>query len=298
MKNMFRKFGLPVLAVGLLSVVFYACSKDNSVGGRDETIPANKQKISIYLTDDPGLFDKVNVDIKAVEVLVDTCMKDNGDNDRWGNDDRCGWDDGRREDECKVWDTLAIRPGVYDLLTLRNGVDTLFANGPAHKGYIIKIRITIGNNNSLVKNDVTYPVKTITGQSKLIVKVRHSEWEEYTTDQMRLWLDFDVKRSIVEVKRGTFVLKPYILVWTMKQTGSLSGKVSPRDAYSILSVYNGNDTMYALPGWDGYYKVRGLRAGDYNIFVNPSNGYNDTTLTGIKVEAGKETKVPTITLKK
>ncbi|ATL48161.1 hypothetical protein COR50_13860 [Chitinophaga caeni] len=297
MKNMFRKWGFPSLALACCSFIIFACSKDNSAGRNDE-IPPGKQKVSIYLTDDPGLFDEVNIDIRSVEVLVDTCMEDNGDNGKWDDHERCSWDDGRFDDECSIWDTLAINPGVYDLLSLRNGIDTMFASGPAHQGYITKIRITIGSENSLVKNGVTYPLNTITGQSKLIVKVRHSEWEEYSTDQLRLWLDFDVQRSIIQLRNNSFVLKPYILVWTLKQTGSLSGIVLPKDANPVISVYNDTDTAYAIPFHDGKYKIRGLKVGEYSLFVNPSNGYGDTTITGIQIDRGKETKIPTITLEK
>jgi hypothetical protein len=66
--------------------------------------------------------------------------------------------------------------GVYDLLTLRNGADTLLAGGNVHKGSMQRIRITVGTQNSLVKDGVTYPLKSVAGQSKIIVRVRHNEW--------------------------------------------------------------------------------------------------------------------------
>ncbi len=34
-------------------------------------------------------------------------------------------EDHHHHDQYGFWDTLAIRPGVYDILKLRNGIDTL-----------------------------------------------------------------------------------------------------------------------------------------------------------------------------
>lgn len=294
MKTTTKFLGLLFIAISGI-VIFYACSKENA---SPDSIPANKQRVQLYLTDDPGLFDQVLIDIRQVEVMTDTCS-DREDDSRWSSHkNRCSWDDGRddRRDSCKVWDVLAIRTGVYDILSLRNGVDTLFADGIVPKGIIRKIRITIGTNNSLVKDSVTYPLKSVSGETKLVVNVRHDDWEEYSTDQLRLWLDFDVTRSIVEIKRGSFILKPYIMVWTPKMTGSLSGKVTPREGYPVVTVWNNSDTLYALPNKGGEYKIRGLKEGNYSLFVNASNGYQDTTITDIEVKRNKETKVASITL--
>ena len=301
MKNFLRKpgFGVAIIVIAAFSMMG-ACKKDNSAS--NPTIPANKQKVSLYLSDDPGYFDKVLLDIRKVEVLVDTCG--GTDNEGWDDKDRCWWDEDHRNDRskndtCQVWDSLGINPGVYDLLTLRNGADTLLAGGNVHKGTMERIRITIGDQNSLVKDGVTYPVKSLSGQSKIIVRVRHSEWDELSTDNLQLWLDFDIQRSIIRTWNGKFVLRPYINVFTILKMGSISGKVTPWDAYPVISIYNSsNDTLYALPWRSGEYKVRGLKVGDWNVFVNASNGYQDTTITGVKVVRGKDTRVPDIKLHK
>ncbi|PSL46084.1 uncharacterized protein DUF4382 [Chitinophaga niastensis] len=302
MKNSLRKPGLVLATIVVVAVaMMQACKKDNSAS--TAPIPANQQKVSLFLADDPGLFDKVLLDIRKVEVLVDTCGGTGDEN--WEDKDRCWWDEDHKNDRdskpdsCQLWDSLGIHPGVYDLLTLRNGADTLLAGGNIHKGTMERIRITVGNNNSLVKNGVTYPLKSVTGQTKIIVRVRHSEWDEVSTSDLQLWLDFDVQRSIIRVWDGQFILRPYINVFTILKMGSLSGTVTPWDAYPVLSVYNNSkDTLYALPWREGSFKVRGLKVGDWNVFVNASNGYKDTTITGVKVERGKDTKVGNIKLHK
>src|SRR5215471_19609069 len=144
-KTLFRT--LVVAFVG--AIIFYACTKESSVSS---SVPPGKQQVNLYLTDDPGFFDKILIDIQSVKVLIDTCSKSNEHHD--GDDDD---DDHDSANHCIVWDSLAIKPGVYDLLTLSNGTDTLLANGIIPRGRVIRIKITLGPNNSLVKDSVNYP---------------------------------------------------------------------------------------------------------------------------------------------
>ncbi|WP_315817414.1 DUF4382 domain-containing protein [Paraflavitalea speifideaquila] len=102
---------------------------------KEEPVPAGKQQVKLYLTDDPALFDKVLIDIKSVMVLIDTCDKNKDDDDHHGNHD----DD---DDHCVNWASLNITPGVYDLLTLRNGADTLLASGIIPEGRIKRSKLS------------------------------------------------------------------------------------------------------------------------------------------------------------
>jgi hypothetical protein len=280
--------------VTAITVIFFACSKDDSL--KNEPLPPGKQEVQLYLTDDPALFDKVLIDIKSVQVFIDTCDKNKHDDD--DDDHGRGHDDDDHEDHCVNWDTLNIAPGIYDLLGLRNGVDTLLASGIIPEGNIKKIKIVLGNNNSLVKDSVTYPLDLFPGtQSTIILKIKGRDWDEWQPGRNRLWLDFDVSRSIFVV-RGKFYLKPFLKIFTVKTTGSLEGRVLPKDAYPVISVYNAQDTGYAIPWHNGDFKVRGLQEGTYSVFINGSNGYQDTTITGVEIKRNRETDLPKITLHK
>lgn len=190
----------------LAAMVLYACSKNDST---EQALPPGSQQVSLYLTDDPGFFDNVHVDIKAVKVLIDTCSKNNRDDDDDDDDDD---HQGRHDDDdddrnkCGIWETLDIKPGVYDLLTLRNGTDTLLANGIIPQGKIRLIKIELGENNSLVKDSVKYPLRLFPGlSSTIVIKVKGGDWDEYQPDRFRLWLDFDVTRSVIRVRDGVFL---------------------------------------------------------------------------------------------
>ncbi len=247
----------------------------------------------MYLSDDTGFFDKVLIDIKSVRILVDTSTADTVEH-RWHHDH--DFDDGK--DTSVVWEDMQIRPGVYDLLTLRNGTDTLFASGTIPKGKIKRIKITLGSDNSLVKDSVNYPLHLFPGDSVITLKLNGDELDEYLSGQFQLWLDFNIGRSVIKVRDGEFYLRPFIRLFIEKATGSIEGRVEPMDAFPVISVYNGSDTSYAIPFDDGRFKVRGLDPGTYSVFVNASNGYQDTTITGVTVTARQEMELPTIHLHK
>lgn len=269
-----------------------ACNKSSSV----DTNASGQQQLSLYLTDGPGVFDQVLIDIRSVKVLVDTSSNTRRhDNDDW---DRRGGDD-HKKDSSFVWVSLNIRVGVYDILKLRNGVDTLLAATNVPKGAIRLIKIEIGTNNSLVKDSISYPVfLPANALNYILIKLKGHECEEFLPNKTRLWLDFDVTRSIVQERDNRFYLRPVFHFFTVSATGSIVGKVVPKDGNPVVTVFNSTDTAYALPNKDGYFKLRGLKNGTYSVFVNASNGYADTTLSNVVVTAPKETSVGLITLKK
>lgn len=283
MKSMGNLFKY-VMVVAAGAIIFFACSKDKS---DNTTVPAGKQSLNLYLTDGPtDYFDKVLIDIKSVKVLVDTCDKTRSRRD---------WDSTKK---CYIWDSLAIAPGVYDLLSLRNGVDTLLGNGLVTDGTIRKIVITLGTNNSIVKDSVNYPLNLFNNQTTITIKLYGHEWDNYSNGHYRLWLDFDCGRSIVRLRNNEFYLSPFIRAFIIKESGAVKGIIKPVDAKPIISILSGTDTAYAFPWKDGRFKVRGLESGTYSVYVNAGNGYKDTTISNVSVTVGKETDLGTITLHK
>ena len=276
-----------------VSFLMTACNKSASV---DSTVPAGQQHLSLYLTDGPGLFDKVLIDIRSVKVLVDTCADTrHHDNDDW---DHHGEDD-RKKDSCFAWTNLNIKAGVYDILKLRNGADTLLAASGITKGAIRLIKIEVGTNNSLVKDSISYPVYLpANALNYILIKLKGDECHEYLPGKKQLWLDFDVTRSIIQERDNKFYLRPVFHFFTVNTTGSIAGRVGPNDGSAVLTVYNAKDTAYALPNKEGYFRLRGLKNGTYSVFVNASNGYADTTISNVVVTAPKETSVGVITLHK
>ena len=285
MKSMGNLFKY-VMVVATGAIIFFACSKEKS--SDNSTVPPGKQALSLYLTDGPtDYFDKVLIDIKSVKVLVDTCDRSRRRKDNWDSTKKCF-----------IWDSLSVAPGVYDLLSLRNGLDTLLGSGTVTDGTIRKIVITLGTNNSIVKDSTSYPLNLLNNQSTITIRLFGNEWDNFSSGHYRLWLDFDCGRSVVRLRNGQFVLAPWIKAFVIKESGAVKGIIKPAEARPIISIYNATDTAYAFPWIDGRFKVRGLDSGTYSVFVNAGNGYQDTTISNVSVTVGKETDLGTITLHK
>ena len=287
--NILSFASIMAIAVALFAT---ACNRSSSA-----VQPQGQQSLALYLTDGPGLFDKVLIDIKSIKVLVDT----SADTRRH---DTCNWDrrgiDDRKNDSSFIWHDLGIKAGIYDLLQLRNGTDTLLADASITKGSIRLIKIELGTNNSLVKDSVTYPVSLPAGAPNyVLIKTQGHEYDEYLPGKNRLWLDFDVARSIVQERNGAFYLRPVFHFFTKRASASIVGKITPqKDAQAVLTIFNATDTAYALPTPDGYFAVRGLKDGSYRVFVNATSPYIDTTLNNVVVAAPRETSIGVITLRK
>jgi hypothetical protein len=298
-----KKLRLPGLALGLVLLTLFlvfSCQKEKDLNTK---IPEGQQRVSIRLSDNPVSFDAVNVDIQRVEVLVvpDSCRGRN-DNDGPGRN-HCEYDrDGDRNNngnDCAVWDTLDIRAGIYNLLDLSNGTDTLLANGFTVAGRIKKIRLTLGTANSVVIDSVSYPLNLWNDNNRVTISVRGDDIDEITPGDLQLWLDFDAGRSIVRVSNNRFVLKPFLRIWMPAQTAGLKGKVLPLRADAVVSAISNGDTLIAIPDHhDGRFKIRGLRGTTADVFINATaNGYRDTTITGVTLQRGRDTDIGTILLR-
>lgn len=318
MKTSPEKLTLSILVFSAI-LVFFACHK--GVSNSSGNIPPGMQKLSVSLTDGPFDFQKVLVDIKSIQVLVDTCHHfgdpdenscsdsegehhhDDGDNNDQGNDDdqhdSANNDHEHTHDSCLVWSDLNIHAGVYDLLTLRNGVDTLLGASFIPHGKIIKIKITLGTDNSITADSVTSPLQIMGGQNFVTICIRNENLDSIAPNNFHLIVDFNLARSIL-FENGVYWLKPELRVFAERNTGSIEGEIEPDNSFGTVKAFNATDTAYALPNRDedDEFKIRGLKEGIYSLWIQGINGYADTTLTGINVFKGEETRLGEIILHK
>jgi hypothetical protein len=279
-------------------LLIFACNKDMgpSNGSGTNQVPNGKEKVSVILMDGPVQFDSVLIDIRQVAVEVDTAQNQMApDNPIFFGFDFFGF--GRnRNNPSLIWDTLSITPGIYDLLQLRNGVDTLLATGVVTAGKILKVRVTLGSDNTVYTDSVTsYPLVIFGPNPYFDINVRRDDVDSVTNNEFKLWLDFNLHRSIF-FWDGQFLLNPEITVFNDQMLGRVEGFINPSGSAALVELYNQTDTIYAVPGWQGNYLVRGVNAGVYSLAVTGRHGYNDTTINNISVSNGQTTDVPKITL--
>lgn len=246
-----------------------SCSKNNGSSGLDSSM-------SVYLVDGPAAYDRVFIDIQSVQVKAST--------------------DGSESD----WQTLNIsRPGIYNLLNFKNGIDTLLGTLKLPAGRINQLRLVLGSNNSVVLNGVSYPLTTPSAQQsglKLQVKADLIAGIDY-----RIWIDFDAARSIVQTGSGSYILKPVIRTFTEAESGAIKGFTLPITARGwVFAIANVNDTVSSTPAdlLTGAYLLRGLPAATYKVSFRATAGvFRDTTLNNISVTNGVVTNLGAVTLK-
>lgn len=283
-----------------MAVLFFlACNKSNSTGS-NPNIPPGKSQLTISMMDGPVSFKKVLIDIRQVAVLIDTSSKqsDADEDDEWEDNFRGRHEDRDGNHSSLIWDTLNIKPGVYDLLKLRNGADTLLATGTYPSGKILKVRITLGSDNKVYTDSTTsYPLEVFGSHPYFTVNVRRENVSMISNNDFKLWLDFNLAKSIF-FWNGTYLLKPYITVFNDVVAAKIQGLVLPEGASPLVTAYSMKDTLYAIPNEDGKYQFRGVHAGTYSLNFKGHNGYKDSTINNIKVDSMKVTNVPTVTLHK
>jgi len=250
------------------------------------------------MMDGPIQMDSVFLDITQVRVEVDTATTQSAaDNPNQWNADYCGWGRGP-SNKSLIWDTLSITPGIYNLLALRNGTDTLLTSSLITSGKILKIEVTLGSSNKVYTDSTTsYPLVIWGPTNYFTINVSRTNVEDVSNNQFQLWLDFNLSRSII-FWNGEFYLDPYFTVFNDMVMAKLQGTVLPYGAGALVTAISGSDTLYAIPFWTGQYQFRNVPAGTYSISFTGMRGYSDTTISNIVVDSAKTTNVPTVTLHK
>lgn len=171
-----KKIVLPVIAFSaLMAILIIGCSKDNN---------DNSTTLKVRLTDNPIAAEEVNVDIQQVIVKFS-------------------------EDSINGWTNINTYAGVYNLLGLQNGVDTLLAVGVIPTDVVKEIRLVLGANNTIKVAGITYPL-TIPSGSESGLKIKVNKKLNGTLDS--LLIDFDAALSIHQTGSGAYQLKPVLKI--------------------------------------------------------------------------------------
>ncbi len=286
-----KKIILSISLFAAMVVGFVACNKDNATSSNG----LDKTSLIVYLTDAPVSFDTVNLDIKYVEVKLDTNAA-HKDDDTYGDNDVDSLNNNKRHDGYGVWDTLTFTPSIINVAAFRNGIDKMIATGTV-TGTIRKIRLTLGTNNSLIKNGISYPLTVRSRYVYVDLKKKHHQQDSTSMASTAIKIDVDLYRSIKYIN-GSYYFLPYLKPFNDVNFAAVSGNVLPAESRPFITVYNTTDTNYGVADRYGYYKIRGLQSGTYSINFKGNNGYNDTTISNVVVSVGTVTKVATVTLRK
>jgi hypothetical protein len=245
------------------SLVWVACNQD-----------PQSARLEVRLTDAPGNYSEVNIDIQEVRINVSDSP-----------DDENGW--------IKLH---SLRAGVYNLLKLTNGLDTLLADIDLPAGKVSQIRLILGKNNSirLKGQNTRKPLETPSAmQSGLKVKINAVLQEGLT---YRVLLDFDASRSIVQTGSGKFMLKPVIRAITEALDSAIKGKVNPAAANPSVYVISGSDTLAGTTAnpTSGQFLLKNIPAGTYKVVFDPVADFEKRTINNVSVNNGEVKDLGTV----
>lgn len=275
----------------LFSIVFVSCSKTANKG-------LDSGKFAVYITDAPGEFQSVFIDIQKVEVKVDD-NPSTSSSDTYGDGDDDRDDHTQSRDGYGYWTDLNFTPAVIDILSLRNGVEVKLGEANIAKGTVRKIRLTLGVRNSIVVANKTYNLELRNETNNyLYVKLndRHKQRGNATSTNMASWIDFDIAKSIEE-KNGVFSLRPVLRPFCNSNYGEVEGTILPLTAKPVIRITNGSGfSGVALPDSQGKFKLRGLDEGKYTVVFEGIAPFVNKTVSNVSVLKGKTSNLGTTTL--
>lgn len=264
MKTTLKFLVLFLLASGTF---FYSCdSSDDSSG---------KSILRIHLTDAPADYEAVYVDIQEIRINATS-------------------------EENSGWVTLEnINAGVYDLLKLTSGIDTLLGENEIPSGKISQIRLVLGDRNSVVVDGDSVALSTPSAQQSGLKLQVHTTLESDL--EYDVILDFDAAQSIVKAgNSGKYNLKPVIRVFVEQSTGSIKGAVSPDSVACVVYAIRNTDSVSTFTNELGQFLIKGLEPSTYLLYVEPGTNstYADSTINNLGVNVGAVLNLGTINLKK
>ncbi len=259
-----KLFLYSAIMLSVLSIGFIACQKN--VSNSD-----SKARLKVYLTDAPGDYEAVYIDVKDVMINVSG-------------------------DTVNGWQSMnGVNAGVYDLMKLINDDDTLLADAEIPSGRISQMRLVLGTENFVKIEGTAGLIKLETPsaqQSGLKLNIHHDVVNGilYT-----ILLDFDVAKSIVKTGSNKYILKPVIRTVLQAVGGSIKGVVRPNSFQTAVYAVQGPDTIAStFTGTNGGYMVKGLAAGNYSLHYNASDTtYIDSVRNNISVILNMVTVVDT-----
>lgn len=295
--------------VAALSVVSVAtlvgCKKDGTTN--------QGTNVKMMLTDAPGDFDAVNIDVEAIRVHTDA----------------------------QGWVTYNSNLGVINILEYTNGEATLLADVNLEaNAHVNQIRLVLGTDNSVVVDGQTYALSTPSAmQSGLKINLDHTfeGGGDYT------WtLDFDAAQSIVVQGNGSYQLKPVVrlivdnetaialngsgsgnvdidldgdgiididsdeetaVIINGSVTGNISGSISDIGGLAIVTATqvsgsgSGNATVSTVTAVSGNFNLSAMHTGTYTITIDPLIPLLQTrTMENVTVTAGQTTNLGLVAL--
>jgi len=288
-----------VLLLGICLIFLTGCivdlvipENDSSSPTQEDGVVTGKGIIKIYLTDAPGDYKEVNINIFRIEGHIA------GDGEE--GEDKGSWK------VLKEWDEEDLLVNLIELenVSMLLGSKELAANKYTQLRIFLKEEATLvlegegGPDEPTVEKPLEIPSSANTG-----IKLNHP-FEIVAGIITKLTIDFDAEKSVIETGNGKYKMKPVISVSSETyseediDTGTVSGIVlensetePPIIGASVSVSLSGGVYIFsnsAVTDVNGEFVFEQLPVGSYDLTVSAEGyvEYNDVTPGGIVVTAG------------
>lgn len=234
------------IATILGAVIFTGCRKDEIA---NPAAPAGQTTMKIRMTDAPGDFASLNVQLMRVEAYA----LDSG------------------------WITLNNQSQMVNVLSLSNGISTSLTTDVAvDAGVYTQVRLTFGGQNTLglyagaslgsttVNTNTTISLALDSMMYQVVIPVdEHVEAGEHAD----ILLDFNAAASVQATITG-YALAP-VITEVQDNAGGISGEIAG-GAGAAITISNGAMEMSTYANASGNFMAGGLAAGTYTVTIHPT----------------------------
>lgn len=166
------------------------------------------------------------------------------------------------------WRQLPLAPGIYNLMELTNGNDTLLSRVVLNDGeYIEQVRLKLGSDNAVMLADSTIVAldtpSALTSGLKINIHDSAVVYSSYS-----VVIDFNAEKSVVRKgNSGGYSLKPVIRGFIRENTSLLSGNILPAKVPFKVSSILGTDTMTCVSDTsrNNLFVLQGLYSGNWKV---------------------------------
>ncbi len=222
-----KKTRISLIALSVAVFAFTSC--DKQVGN------TNEAGVTINMTDAPGDFAALNVEVERVEIYS----------------------------ESSGWVELSNESRIVNVLELTNGVETTLASSTElEAGLYTQVAVHFGSNNSIqVQSNGDYASLEMGGEGSIVTDI-HAEVNASSSTEVLL--DFNVAES-VEYVNGEFVLSPSVSTVADAETGVQGHVETEGIAHVTLSGAEGSLSAYTDAS--GNFLIRGMAGGSYTLTI-------------------------------
>jgi len=254
---------LPLFAAAL-AIAITACKKE------DVEPTSEKNEFKVRMTDAPGNFASLDVEITNVEVYSES--------------------DG--------WVTLNNDAQVVSILDLTNGNETTIAyQNSVSAGLYTQMRISFGgqtnlmlfdsNSSGLIQANLNWGTS-----NQVVIEI---DEEVSSTSSANVLLDFQVAESLIG-QAQTYIIDPVITEIEDESTG-LQGEVEGA-ANAMIVLSDGENEFSTFIDAQGNFLLRGIPQGTYNLIVSEmdagDNLQDEIELSGVIITEGEISQTGTI----